>query len=89
MTLLTAKLNRELQNYCFQDKVKGTTIGKRQRPGMDKFALLSITKEVIQPDIRDDGSEVLVWNEKKIHARTNQILEAFKEIWPYHKPVTN
>lgn len=85
MTLLTAKLNRELQNYCFKDKVKGTTIGRKQRPGMDKYAFLSITKEVIKPDLQDDGSEELIWNEDKIHARTTQMIDAFKEIWPCHK----
>lgn len=75
MTLLTSKLNRELQNYCFHDKVKGTIIGKKQRPGMDKCASLSITKEVINRD-------PLVWNEEAIHARTTKMVETFKKIWP-------
>ena len=62
MTLLTSKLNKTLQNYCFKDKVEGAVISKKQRFGMKKFASLSITKEVINVD-------PLVWDEKKIYER--------------------
>ena len=75
MTLLTSKLNTELQNYCFVDKVKGAVVGKKQRTGMDKCAALSITKEIVTLD-------PLVWTEEKIHARTAQLTEEFKAIWP-------
>lgn len=75
MTLLTAKLNKELQNYCFRDKVKGTKIDKKERAGMDKYAALSITKEVINRD-------PLVWNEATIRERTNAMIQAFEKIWP-------
>ena len=75
MTLLTAKLNKELQNYAFTEKVKGTVIGKKERPGMDKFAALSITKEIIDRN-------PLIWNEEAIHARTKAMIDCFEIIWP-------
>lgn len=75
MTLLTAKLNKELQNYAFSEKVKGAVIGKKERPGMDKFAALSITKEIINRD-------PLVWNEESIYARTKEMINCFEIIWP-------
>lgn len=74
MTLLSSKLNKELQNYSFKDKVDGAVILKRQRFGMRKFASLSITKEVIQLD-------PLVWNEEQIHKRTASLTEEAKQIW--------
>ena len=75
MTLLTAKLNKELQNYSFRDKVRGTIINRKERPGMDKYASLSITKEVINRD-------PLTWNEDAIHQRTEEMIRSFEEIWP-------
>lgn len=74
MTLLTSKLNKELQNYCFVDKVEGAVVGNRQRFGMKKFSYLSISKEVIQVD-------PLVWNEEKIQRRTGNLTKEIKEIW--------
>ena len=78
MTLLSSKLNRELQNYCFKDKVNGTVIGKKNRPGMNKCTSLSITKEVINRD-------PLIWNEASIYERTKALTEEFKIIWPCKK----
>ena len=49
-------------------------IGKKQRPGMNMFASLSITKEVINRD-------PLVWNEDSIHERTKLLTEEVKQIW--------
>ena len=74
MTLLSSKLNKELQNYCFADKVNGALIGRKQRFGMKTYASLSITKEVINRD-------PLVWNEDSIHERTKLLTEEVKEIW--------
>ena len=82
MTLLSSKLNKELQNYNFKDKVKGAVIKNRLKPGMELFASLSITKEVI-------NRNPLVWNEKLIRERTKQLTEEFKEIWPYSKPAAS
>ena len=75
MTLLTSRLNKELQNYSFTDKVNGTVIGKKQRLGMKEFAALSVTKEVINTD-------PLVWDEKHIRERTLRLSEEAKCIWP-------
>lgn len=74
MTLLSSKLNKELQNYCFSDKVNGALIGRKQRFGMKTYASLSITKEVINRD-------PLVWNEDSIHERTYLLTEEVKQIW--------
>ena len=74
MTLLTSKLNKTLQNYCFKDKVEGAVISKKQRFGMKKFASLSITKEVINVD-------PLVWDEKKIYERTKVLTKEILSIW--------
>ena len=74
MTLLSSKLNKELQNYCFADKVNGALIGRKQRFGMKTYASLSITKEVINRD-------PLVWNEDSIHERTKLLTEEIKQIW--------
>lgn len=89
MTLLTPGMNKKLRNYCFYDKVKGKKLNRKQQDGMAEFASLSITKEVIKPDIDEDGNEVYVWNEDKIHARTQRMIEAFKEIWPYRNNIEN
>ena len=78
MTLLSSKLNKELQNYGFADKVNGTVIGRKQRFGMKTYASLSITKEVINRD-------PLVWNEDSIHERTRLLTEEVKQIWKYKK----
>ncbi len=75
MTLLSSRLNKELQNYCFKDKVEGAVISRKQRFGMRTFASLSITKEVIQ-------LEPLVWDEEHIHKRTAALTEEVKQIWP-------
>ncbi len=80
MTLLSSKLNKELQNYSFKDKVEGAVISKKQRFGMKKFASLSISKEVIQLD-------PLVWNEEQIHKRTESLTEEVKQIWPCKKVI--
>lgn len=74
MTLLSSRLNKKLQNYCFKDKVEGSVISKRQVFGMRKFASLSITKEVI-------NIVPLVWNEEKIHNRTEELTKEIKKIW--------
>ena len=42
---------------------------------MDKYASLSITKEVINRD-------PLTWNEDAIHQRTEEMIRSFEEIWP-------
>ena len=81
MTLLSSKLNKELQNYCLADKVNGAVIGKKQRFGMKAFASLSITKEVINND-------PLVWNEESIHERTSLLTEEAKQIWPGKKAIS-
>lgn len=75
MTLLKSKLNKELQNYSFIDKVNGREIKNKFRPGMKNFASLQITKEIIQADI-------LVWNEKRIYDRTQRLTKEIEQIWP-------
>ena len=63
MTLLSSKLNKTLQNYCFVDKVEGTTIDKKVRFGMKQYASLSITKKVIQ-------LHPIIFNEERKHQLT-------------------
>ncbi len=75
MTLLTSRLNKELQNYAFSDKVNGREIKGKFRAGMKEFASLQITKEVIR-------TEPLVWNEEKISERTRRLTDEIKQIWP-------
>lgn len=75
MTLLTSKLNKELQNYCFKDKVNGREIRGKFRPGMKEFASLQITKEVIQTEPQE-------WDEIRISERTNRLAKEVEQIWP-------
>lgn len=79
MTLLSSRLNKELQNYSFKEKVEGAVISKKQRFGMRQYASLSITKEVIQRD-------PLMWSEAQIYERTASLTEEVKQIWPCSKP---
>ena len=69
MTLLRSRLNKEIQNYPFKDKVNGVK-GKK---GLRAHTSFSITKDVV-----DSAS----WNEAVIWKRTDDLTEEFLELWP-------
>ena len=74
MTLLTAKLNGQISNASFADKLNGREIGGKFEPGIRQNSSLRITVEdiVTEPE----------WNEAKISARTKKLTELFEKIWP-------
>lgn len=74
MTLLTAKLNKELQNYSFTDKLNGKEIDGKFCGGIITFSTLLITKDVI-------AAERSGWDERTIRARTEKITDLFFKIW--------
>lgn len=77
MTLLTSKLNTSISNSCFEEKIEGKIVRKKQKEGIRKFVgTLSVASEVV--DVYDsqthDGS-LHIWNEKQINARTIKLFE--------------
>lgn len=74
MTLLTAKLNGQISNSSFKDKVEGREIKGKFAPGIRQNSSLRITVE----DIVNQRE----WNEDHISARTKKITNLFKEMWP-------
>ena len=75
MTLLPSRLNKDLKNYAFADKVNGFQLRKRWQKGMKDQTAFMITKEVTDRD-------PLVWREADIRARTQALFKEFCEIWP-------
>lgn len=75
MTLLPSRLNKDLKNYAFADKVNGRQLRKRWQKGMKDQTAFMITKEVTDRD-------PLVWNEADIRMRTKALFREFCEIWP-------
>lgn len=75
MTLLPSRLNKDLKNYAFADKVNGCQLRKRWQKGMKDQTAFMITKEVTDRD-------PLVWREADIRARTQALFKEFCEIWP-------
>ena len=73
MTLLKKGLNSSIRNYEFQRKVKGEGC----KGGIEAFAELGITKEVIEPFNNGDK----VWDEAKINARSKAIIRDVLAIW--------
>jgi uncharacterized protein with ParB-like and HNH nuclease domain len=74
MTLLTSSLNTSLRNYTFEKKV----IGDGRKKGIKAYADLSITKDDI---ISKFDSGDLVWDEKKIIQRTQELNSEVLAIW--------
>ena len=48
MTLLTSKLNTSISNSCFEEKIEGKIVRKKQKEGIRKFVgTLSVASEVV------------------------------------------
>lgn len=75
MTLLKSKLNKELQNYAFVDKVNGRIVNRRMQKGMKMHTAFSITRDVVNRD-------PLEWDERAIRERTRKLTEEFLMLWP-------
>lgn len=73
MTLLTARLNDQISNSSFADKVNGREIRGRFETGIKQNSSLLITREIL--------SEPLLWNEEKIVDRTDSIIRLFETVW--------
>lgn len=75
MTLLKSKLNKNLSNSSFKDKIEG----RGRTKGIKGLSTLSITvDDIIKP--YDDGQTV--WNEQRIEERTKKLMKEILEIWP-------
>lgn len=77
MTLLKSKLNKELQNFAFAEKVNGRVINRREQKGMKAHTAFSITKDVV-------NRNPLEWNEQSIRERTSELTGEFLKLWPNH-----
>lgn len=75
MTLLPSRLNKDLKNFAFEDKVNGCQLRKRWQKGMKDQTAFMITKEVT-------NREPLIWREADIKERTQMLFKEFCEIWP-------
>ena len=70
MTLLNSKLNTAVSNGTFYTKVNGD--GKKYKHCMRSLADLYLTRDVIKEH---------TWDESKIYARTDKLMNSIKEIW--------
>jgi uncharacterized protein with ParB-like and HNH nuclease domain len=76
MTLLNTSLNSSLKNFKFTTKVEGE--GRNKGKGIRAYADLLITKaDILEPFDAGDHE----WDEKKIVARTEQLINEINTIW--------
>lgn len=70
MTLLTSSLNSSIRNNKFSIKINGLN----RKKGIKDYADLSITKEILPPNINS-------WDERIIRKRTADLFKEVKKIW--------
>ena len=75
MTLLSHSLNSSIRNNTYQKKINGEG---DKKPGYRKHTSLYLTNDLVT---RFDAGET-VWNEARIEARTKELFEFAKVIWP-------
>ncbi|MGL4394010.1 MAG: DUF262 domain-containing protein [Brevinema sp.] len=71
-TLLKPKLNVQISNGNWFDKVNGKIICKKHEPGIKECSKLSISQEVVSYE---------VWDEDKISKRTEVLKKEIVDIW--------
>ena len=77
MTLLSKKMNAEIQNYSFRTKMEGYTNAR----GRHVFGINELSSLFITQDIKAVYNQRLPWNEDCIKTRENSISEDVISIW--------
>ncbi|MBD5532754.1 MAG: DUF262 domain-containing protein [Lachnospiraceae bacterium] len=72
MVLLVSNLNTSIRNYEFKRKMEG----EGRKTGVKKYDYLLYTKDVTE--LYDKGD---IWDEIKIHARTNELTDEILKMW--------
>ena len=72
MTLLTSKMNKQVSNRPFSEKMNGCTINGKKEPGVRELSTLSITTEFSSKDS---------WGGNNISERTKSLADEFCSIW--------
>ena len=72
MVLLKSNLNTSIRNYEFKRKMEG----EGRKAGVKKYDYLLYTKDVTA--LYDKGD---IWDEIKIHARTNELTDEILKMW--------
>ncbi len=73
MTLLTSRLNKQVSNRPFNEKVNGCIIDGKEEVGIKKLSTFSITNEVSCKDS---------WTGNDIANRTQSLAKEFCDLWP-------
>ncbi|NIZ47840.1 DUF262 domain-containing HNH endonuclease family protein (plasmid) [Entomospira nematocerorum] len=82
MTLLTAKINKNISNYAFNIKMKGSKDGKIK--GIEKLGESSLLnkKHLINPY---NENKLVVWDEAAIDDRTRKLTDLVLKLWDLPK----